>query len=125
MKNTQPLNAALLVSIHVGCFPSYCESIYVSILINLAGTRYRCLQCSMKREAAESSIEQQLRDKEAIEAENAAALAKIAQNEAMVSPNHVQQPRLDVVCPGGTVKSRSGRWSFTLCTDRSLTCYPY
>lgn len=43
------------------------------------------VQCTMKREAAESSIEQQLRDKEAIEAENAAALARIAQNEAAVS----------------------------------------
>lgn len=43
------------------------------------------LQCNVKREAAESSIEQQLRDKEAIEAENAAALARITQNEALVS----------------------------------------
>lgn len=42
------------------------------------------LQCAVKQEAAESSIEQQLRDKEAIEAENAAALAKMMQNEALV-----------------------------------------
>ena len=38
-------------------------------------------QCSVKRDAVESSIEQQLRDREAIEAENAAAAAKKAEND--------------------------------------------
>ena len=41
-------------------------------------------QAEVKREAAESNVEEQLRDKEAIEAENAAALARLTQNEAMV-----------------------------------------
>lgn len=43
-------------------------------------------QAEVKREAAESNVEEQLRDKEAIEAENAAALARLTQNEAMVRP---------------------------------------
>ena len=42
-------------------------------------------QSSFKREAAASAFEEQLKEKEAIEAENAAARAKIAENEAMVS----------------------------------------
>lgn len=42
-------------------------------------------QCEVKRQAAEGKVEEQLRNKEAIEAENAAALAKLAENEAMVS----------------------------------------
>ena len=41
-------------------------------------------QCRTKHDAAESSIEEQLRDKEAIEAENAAAAARLQENEAMV-----------------------------------------
>ena len=42
-------------------------------------------QSALKREAAASAVEEQLKEKEAIEAENAAARAKIAENEAMVS----------------------------------------
>ena len=41
-------------------------------------------QCRIKHDAAESSLEEQLRDKEAIEAENAAAAARLQENEAMV-----------------------------------------
>ena len=41
-------------------------------------------QSALKREAAASAVEEQLKEKEAIEAENAAARAKIAENEAMV-----------------------------------------
>lgn len=43
-----------------------------------------CMQAALKREAAALSVEEQLKDKEAIEAENAAAFAKIAENEAQV-----------------------------------------
>lgn len=42
------------------------------------------LQSSLKKEAACSSVEEQQKDKEAIEAEHAAAHAKQAENEAMV-----------------------------------------
>lgn len=42
-------------------------------------------QSVLKREAAASAVEEQLKEKEAIEAENAAARAKIAENEATVS----------------------------------------
>ena len=42
------------------------------------------MQAALKREAAALSVEEQLKDKEAIEAENAAAFAKIAENEAQV-----------------------------------------
>lgn len=42
-------------------------------------------QSALKREAAASAVEEQLKEKEAIEAENAAARAKTAENEAMVS----------------------------------------
>ncbi len=41
-------------------------------------------QSALKREAAVSAVEEQLKEREAIEAENAAARAKIAENEAMV-----------------------------------------
>ena len=41
-------------------------------------------QCEVKRQAAEGRVEEQLRNKEAIAAENAAALAKLAENEAMI-----------------------------------------
>jgi kinetochore protein Nuf2 len=41
-------------------------------------------QCEVKRQAAEGRVEEQLRNKEAIEAENAAAIAKLAENEAMI-----------------------------------------
>ncbi|KAL4427452.1 hypothetical protein ABPG77_000741 [Micractinium sp. CCAP 211/92] len=41
-------------------------------------------QCRARHDAAESSIEEQLRDKEAIEAENAAAVARLQENEAMM-----------------------------------------
>ena len=41
-------------------------------------------QCRAKHDAAESSIEERLRDKEAIEAENAAAAARLQENEATV-----------------------------------------
>ena len=39
-------------------------------------------QGEVKREAAEGNIEEQLRDREAYEAENAASVAKVAENEA-------------------------------------------
>lgn len=41
-------------------------------------------QCEVKRQAAEGRVEEQLRNKEAIEASNAAAVAKLAENEAMI-----------------------------------------
>lgn len=41
-------------------------------------------QCEVKRQAAEGRVEEQMRNKEAIEAENAAAIAKLAENEAMI-----------------------------------------
>ena len=40
------------------------------------------LQSKLKREAALSEIEEQLTEKDAIKAENAATLAKVAENEA-------------------------------------------
>ena len=43
-------------------------------------------QSALKREAAVSAVDEQLKEKEAIEAENAAARAKTAENEAMVCP---------------------------------------
>ena len=46
-------------------------------------------QSALKREAAASAVEEQLKEKEAIEAENAAARAKTAENEAMVSDKAV------------------------------------
>lgn len=42
------------------------------------------LQAAVKKEAMESSIEEQLRDKEAVQAENAAQQALILQHEAEV-----------------------------------------
>ena len=47
-------------------------------------------QSSLKREAAASAVEEQLKEKEAIEAENAAARAKIAENEALVRYSKAQ-----------------------------------
>ena len=41
-------------------------------------------QCEVKRQAAEGRVEEQLRSKEAIEASNAAAVAKLAENDAMI-----------------------------------------
>ncbi|KAL0042016.1 hypothetical protein WJX77_000793 [Trebouxia sp. C0004] len=41
-------------------------------------------QSALKREAAVSAVEEQLKEREAIEAENAAARARIAENEAMM-----------------------------------------
>ncbi|KAA6429432.1 MAG: hypothetical protein FRX49_00826, partial [Trebouxia sp. A1-2] len=41
-------------------------------------------QSALKREAAVSAVEEQLKEREAIEAENAAARAKTAENEAMM-----------------------------------------
>ena len=52
-------------------------------------------QSALKREAAASAVEEQLKEKEAIEAENAAARAKIAENEAMVSCCF---PRSCIIC---------------------------
>ena len=43
------------------------------------------MQALVKKEAAALAVEEQLREKEAVEAENAAASAEIAENEAMVS----------------------------------------
>ena len=42
------------------------------------------MQAAVKKEAAALAVEEQAREKEAVEAENAAAQAKIAENEAMV-----------------------------------------
>lgn len=41
-------------------------------------------QAAARRDAADAGVERQLRDKEAILAENAAAVAKLAENEAAV-----------------------------------------
>ncbi|KAK9816471.1 hypothetical protein WJX72_000700 [[Myrmecia] bisecta] len=41
-------------------------------------------QAALKKEAAASCVEEQLRDKEAIEAENAATMAKLTENDAMM-----------------------------------------
>jgi hypothetical protein len=41
-----------------------------------------CVQGKLKREAAESQVEEQASAVEAVRAENAAALAKLAENEA-------------------------------------------
>lgn len=41
-------------------------------------------QCDVKKQAAEGRVEEQLRHKEAIEADNAAAVAKLHENEAMI-----------------------------------------
>lgn len=49
-------------------------------------------QCRARHDAAESSIEEQLRDREAIEAENAAAAARLQENEAMVGAGIGKQP---------------------------------
>lgn len=60
-------------------------------------------QCEVKRQAAEGRVEEQLRNKEAIEAQNAAAVAKLTENEAMVG--------------GGAIKDA---YHFTLLTDRII-----
>ncbi len=47
----------------------------------------RCVrraQAELRKEAAASAIEEQLKDKEATEADNAANLAKLAEHEALV-----------------------------------------
>jgi hypothetical protein len=41
-------------------------------------------QASLKKEAAQLSVEEQLKEREAVEAENAANLAKVAENAAAV-----------------------------------------
>lgn len=41
-------------------------------------------QAELRKEAAASAIEEQLKDKEATEADNAANLAKLAEHEALV-----------------------------------------
>ncbi len=46
----------------------------------------------MKKEAAASAVVEQLREKEAVEAENAAAQAKIAENESLVGPHIILCP---------------------------------
>lgn len=51
---------------------------------HLCSLCHGCMQAALKREAAALSVEEQLKDKDAIEAENAAAFAKIAENEAQV-----------------------------------------
>jgi hypothetical protein len=43
-------------------------------------------QAALKLEAAASYVEEALKSKEAVEAENAAAAAKAAEDEAVVSP---------------------------------------
>lgn len=48
------------------------------------------MQATVKKEAAALAVEEQLREKEAVEAENAAAQAKIAENEALVSPSLIR-----------------------------------
>lgn len=53
-----------------------------------------CMQATVKKEAAALAVEEQLREKEAVEAENAAAQAKIAENEAMVSLNPILAQQL-------------------------------
>lgn len=42
------------------------------------------LQAALKKEAAQSAVEEQLKEREAVEAENAANLAKVAENSAAV-----------------------------------------
>ena len=44
-------------------------------------------QAELRKEAAASAIEEQLKDKEATEADNAANLAKLAEHEALVRPD--------------------------------------
>ena len=44
------------------------------------------MQAELRKEAAASAIEEQLKDKEATEADNAANLAKLAEHEALVRP---------------------------------------
>lgn len=43
-------------------------------------------QAKLKHEAAACSVEERVRDKEALEAERLAAEAKVSENEAMVRP---------------------------------------
>ena len=52
-------------------------------------------QCEVKKQAAEGRVEEQLRNKEAIEAENAAAVAKLAENEAAIRSyqDHIMELR--------------------------------
>lgn len=59
------------------------------------------MQAALKREAAALSVEEQLKDKEAIEAENAAAHAKIAENEAQVRCGSIKK------CMGLSIMHRS------------------
>lgn len=44
------------------------------------------MQAALKKEAAQFSVEEQLKEREAVEAENAANLAKVAENAAAVRP---------------------------------------
>lgn len=70
-------------------------------------------QCRAKHDAAESSIEERLRDREAIEAENAAAAARLQENEAMVGALGGRRGRARGWCQG----QQRGRWLFGLgCT---------
>lgn len=51
-------------------------------------------QAELRKEAAASAIEEQLKDKEATEADNAANLAKLAEHEALVRPDARLHSRL-------------------------------
>lgn len=55
--------------------------------------RHDCCQAAVKKEAMESSIEEQLRDKEAVQAENAAQQALCLQHEAEVRRSSFQASR--------------------------------
>lgn len=56
-----------------------------------------CMQATVKKEAAALAVEEQLREKEAVEAENAAAQAKIAENEAMVGLNPISAAQVQAL----------------------------
>jgi hypothetical protein len=45
-------------------------------------------QAALKKEAAQFSVEEQLKEREAVEAENAANLARVAENAAAVSSQY-------------------------------------
>ncbi len=77
-------------------------------------------QAELRKEAAASAIEEQLKDKEATEADNAANLAKLAEHEALVRastlPYRRARPRARLghepgaarVCSGCMVVVRAG-----------------
>ena len=66
-----------------------CINMWLSTQQQAVSTCVRRMQAALKMEAAVSCVEEQLKSKEAVDAENAAVTAKAAEDEAMVRLAHV------------------------------------